>query len=675
MVFRSRALRRFLKYFIIIGVILFATKMLIENPQDFLSAKKNVEKVEEVPPVKIPAKHAAVIAAQKPKEPAALENEPETKENHNFVDAGGAGGKDPELDEIGNSKEIDLSEYPKFVGPRLGNKEVADPGPRKVGIGERGDPVVLDASLDSAVKKSIAEWGFNMVASDKVSLDREPKDIRKEECKHWDYPPEEMMPTVSVVLVFHNEAWSTLMRTVHSVFNMTPKKILKEIVMIDDGSNKPHLGSQLEEYLVGKFDGKALLYRNGERHGLIRARCDGARKSTGDILIYLDAHCEAGVNWIYPLITPIMKDWSVTTCPLVDVIDGNKYTFTEQAGGDEDGHARGAWDWDLLWKRIPLTHREKNRRKHSTEPYRSPAMAGGLFAINREYFFHIGLYDEELEIWGGENFEISYKLWQCGGKLLFVPCSRVGHVYRLPGWHGNPAPRSVHANFAMRNYVRVIEVWWGDYKKYFYERRPEAKHVDPGDLTKARKLFKDLKCKSFDWFMEEIAYDIPKRFPLVIPDNGAEGHLTMQKDSQWCLDGKHAGQGVAIGLSKCSTPGDTNFMLTWHEDIRQGRTKIDINKKKMCLDCVGKRNKVTLWECHHQGGNQLWKFDADTGVIKHALSQGCLAGDIGSGKISVEDCSGGDDQKWSWTTVNATQLKMFNSNPRQAVLVKEIDAL
>ena len=37
-------------------------------------------------------------------------------------------------------------------------------------------------------------------------------------------------------------------------------------------------------------------------------------------------------------------------------------------------------------------------------------MAGGLFAISRDYFFEIGLYDPGLEIWGGENFEISYKV-------------------------------------------------------------------------------------------------------------------------------------------------------------------------------------------------------------------------------------------------------------------------
>jgi polypeptide N-acetylgalactosaminyltransferase len=137
----------------------------------------------------------------------------------------------------------------------------------------------------NAASDSEMEYGMNLVASDAISMHRAIKDTRLEECKHWNYPFD--LPKTSVIIVFHNEGFSVLMRTVHSVIDRTPKHLLHEIVLVDDFSDKVNLKSELDTY-VKQFDGKVKVVRNNEREGLIRTRSRGAMEATGEVIVYLD---------------------------------------------------------------------------------------------------------------------------------------------------------------------------------------------------------------------------------------------------------------------------------------------------------------------------------------------------------------------------------------------------
>lgn len=125
-------------------------------------------------------------------------------------------------------------------------KGIVTPIPQKIikrlGLinpGENGEPVILE-HVDFQIKKLIDKgWHrheFNEFVSDLVALNRSLPDPREDYCKQ-DGLYLENLPSTSVIIIFHNEAWSTLLRSVHSVLNRSPEHLIHEIILVDDFSN------------------------------------------------------------------------------------------------------------------------------------------------------------------------------------------------------------------------------------------------------------------------------------------------------------------------------------------------------------------------------------------------------------------------------------------------------
>lgn len=187
--------------------------------------------------------------------------------------------------------------------------------------------------------------------------------------------------------------------------------------------------------------------------------------------------------------------------------------------------------------------------------------------------------------------------------MLDAPCSRIGHIYRKFA----PFPNPGIGDFVGRNYRRVAETWMDEYAQHIYRRRPHYRKIDPGDLTKQKGLRERLHCKTFKWFMEEIAFDLTKRYPPVEPPDFAYGELR-NVGTQLCVDTKFRDANERFGLRKCQkddaeSGGEQRITFTWHRDIRP-------RKRTVCFDVsVSDRGApIVLYGCHGMGGNQLWEY-------------------------------------------------------------------
>nr|XP_033793420.1 polypeptide N-acetylgalactosaminyltransferase 14 isoform X2 [Geotrypetes seraphini] len=442
-------------------------------------------------------------------------------------------------------------------------------------------------------------YAFNQRESERLPSDRAIRDTRHDRCTTLQYRPD--LPPTSIIITFHNEARSTLLRTIRSVLNRTPMHLIHEIILVDDFSDDPD-----DCRLLGKLP-KVKCLRNNQREGLIRSRVRGADVTQASVLTFLDSHCEVNKDWLLPLLQRIKEDPSRVVSPVIDIISLDTFAYVA-ASSD----LRGGFDWSLHFKWEQLSLEQKVKRLDPTEPIKTPVIAGGLFVIDKSWFTHLGKYDTAMDIWGGENFEISFRVWMCGGSLEIVPCSRVGHVFRKK--HPYSFPEG-NANTYIKNTKRTAEVWMDEFKRHYYVARPAAEGRPYGNIQKRVALRKSLKCHSFKWYLENVYPE------LRIPEE-SQPQAGVIRQRNRCLESRKTENQdfPSLILASCINTKETPVMT--QEWIYTQTQQITQQQQCLSVHTLFPGTQVVLLPCKEGDSKQRWSKVGSH--IEHMASRFCL---------------------------------------------------
>jgi hypothetical protein len=144
--------------------------------------------------------------------------------------------------------------------------------------------------------------------------------------------------------------------------------------------------------------------------------------------------------------TRVYKQRKTLAVPIVDGLEWNSLLHTRYWGASA---SIGIFEWGLLYKEMTISQEKLKTKERATLPNRlvyifiaiplnylnliltnsSPTHAGGLLAIDKKWFEELGYYDDGIKIWGGEQYELSFKVGNTFRDRLFIDMFKKKHFY------------------------------------------------------------------------------------------------------------------------------------------------------------------------------------------------------------------------------------------------------
>ena len=248
-----------------------------------------------------------------------------------------------------------------------------------------------------------------------------PTEVRYNDWRLVEMPkPETILPCIPVsVIVPYYERPEELARTLASLERQTYPRDLFEVVVVDDGSRTP-----LERPEKSLLNIK-VVHQDDRGYGLARARNNGVREASHDILVFLDCDVlveagwlEAHARWHHFIEDAVTVGFNHHVA--IEGVDPD--TIKDWTGSlaelFSDRNPTPSWIETIMARTDDLT-------SYADDIFR--VALGGNLGIRRTFFLLAGGSDESFTQWGGEDTEFGYRAYMHGG--LLVP------VRDAAGWH------------------------------------------------------------------------------------------------------------------------------------------------------------------------------------------------------------------------------------------------
>ena len=417
-----------------------------------------------------------------------------------------------------------------------------------------------------------------------------------------DFLSSQPVVTLSIVLPCANEGRFSWL-TAQSLAEVTPPDVLKEVIVVDDGSTPP-LITEFPKDIIEKA--KVRFVRHESHTGLINAKAAGANVATGDVVVFLDCHVKPVTGWDKPITDKIRTNYRRVVVPSITGLDLK--TWSEVRGNGGSAKCYLTWDSDFKWF-------------DSDDDYVA-VMSGGLLAMSRQWWIETGGYDTAMKGWGGENIDQSLRIWLCHGEIVHATDSFVGHMWR-DRTPETQARYTVPAGSVTVNRYRGASVWMADYRAKL-ETFPEFSRYKgaPPDTSSIKAVKDRLQCRDFTYFIDKF-YKI-YHWGGFLPK---EVFHLRDASSGLCLQRSHSS---TVIMTQCSDSDTGQF---WHRSNRDGDQCCSGYRNwnsDQCISAGWVGGKAVTHVCSIGGASQeqFIKLNPETNQLEVTKRKGaCLGGE------------------------------------------------